>query len=558
MKFTCCLLLLTTLFNVANGQLPHQKTRYTYSDTLRGSITKFREGWDVRRYDLEVDVDVTTRALSGKNKISYVQTASLTIMQVDLQEPMMIDSVIDENSNPLTFKKHGNAWMVKLTSPGTGTLPDRSNITVYFHGTPRQALNAPWDGGVVWSKDEAGNPLVATACQGLGASVWWPCKDQQGDEPDNGMTVSITAPAGLSAISNGRLVNTFTEKDEKRTWKWEVVNPINTYNVTMNIGNYTNWKDTLQGKGGTLDLSYWVLKENEEKAKKQFTQVKPVIHCFESWMGKYPFYEDGYKLIETPFLGMEHQSGIAYGNKYKNGYLGYDHLSGTGWALKWDYIIVHESGHEWFGNSITTADLADMWVHEGFTTYTEVLYTECLSGRKAAYEYAAGLMRSHLNDKPLIASYGVNEKGSGDMYKKGASIIHIIRNMMNHDGKFRRMLLAMNEKYFHQQVTSKEIEQFIIEQTGLPLQFFFDQYLRTTRIPVLEVAIDNRRSKLRYRFVNAVKQFEMYLRVSKNAKPIHASTAWKTVTLPKKQGGIDADFIEGNYLVQVKEVKPLK
>ncbi len=551
--------MLSLLAITSKAQHSQEQKKFTRSDTLRGSITKYRQGWDVKRYDLQVEVDIIHRSITGSNTITFLEQQPVTIMQVDLQEPMLIDSIVSDSGKRLPFSREGNAWMIHLNETSTAAhSPKERSIKVYYHGVPKQAKNAPWDGGLVWASDKAGNPFVGTACQGLGASVWWPCKDHQSDEPDRGMSISITAPADLQAISNGRLISTTPSANGTRTSNWQVVNPINTYAVTMNIGKYANWKETYDGEAGSLDLEYWVLAENLDKAKKQFVQTKPMLKCFEHWFGKYPFYEDGFKLVETPFLGMEHQSAIAYGNKYQNGYLGRD-LSGSGWGLLWDYILVHESGHEWFGNNITTQDIADMWVHEGFTTYSETLYTECHSGKKAGFEYAAGIAGGIDNDRPVIGIYNVNKGGSGDMYPKGATIIHTIRMMMNDDEKFRQLLRDMQQTFFHKITTSKEVEQFIIDKTGLPLQAFFNQYLRTAQIPVVEFY--KKGNSLSYRLTGHVKDFETPLIYSfeNKRKVMTATSAWKTVTLPKDELAYwKPGAIENNLLLRFKQVPEQK
>ena len=546
---------------LCEAQLTHQKKVFTRADTLRGSVTKARQGWDVLRYDLEVKVDIVTRSIIGTNTITFMEEQPVQTMQVDLQYPMEIDSVITDKKQQLLFSKDGNAWMVQLIQETPANKARERIIKVYYHGTPTVAKNAPWDGGLIWENDKSNNPFIATACQGLGASVWWPCKDYQGDEPDKGMSITLHAPDTLSAVSNGRLKQILPAAPGYKAWTWEVKNPINTYAVTMNIGKYSSWKDTLQGEGGLLDIEYWALTENLDKAKKQFLQTKPMLKCFEHWFGKYPFYEDSYKLVETPFLGMEHQSAIAYGNKYMNGYLGND-IYGSGWGKKWDFIIVHESGHEWFGNNITTTDIADMWVHEGFTTYSEVLFTECEYGKNAGYEYARGLAKNTDNDKPVIGIYGVNEEGSSDMYSKGAAMIHHIRNLVNDDEKFRQMLRKLSSTYFHKNVTTKEVENFIVKETGLQLNLFFDQYLRTKNIPIVEYYYKKGSRQLASRLVNAVAGLKLPIAIDANKnkrRMLEITSNWKTVTLKKDEmKAWNTDAIESKYLVTLQQVNNRK
>jgi aminopeptidase N len=393
---------------------------------------------------------------------------------------------------------------------------------------------------------------MSVACQGLGASVWYPCKDHQSDEPDNGASLSITAADTLVAVGNGRLVEKKPAPNNSLTWTWKVKNPINNYNIIPYIGKYVHFDDHYSGENKrNLSLDYWVLDYNLSKAKKQFTQVKSMLKCFEYWFGPYPFYEDGYKLVESPHLGMEHQSAVAYGNKYANGYLGTD-LSHTGWGLKWDYIIVHESGHEWFANSITTKDIADMWVHEGFTDYAETLYTECLFGKKAADEYCQGLRENIDNDIPIIGHYGVNQEGSGDMYYKGANMIHTIRQVINDDVLFRNILRGLNKTFYHQAVTSKQVEEYISKKSGKDLSKIFDQYLRTINIPVLEYKIS--KNKIDFRWTNCVDGFNMPLKINTGkSQLINPTTDWQSLKLSTTHDG-ETFSVDKNFYINTKKV----
>ncbi|HWJ29010.1 MAG TPA: M1 family metallopeptidase, partial [Flavisolibacter sp.] len=412
------------------------------------------------------------------------------------------------------------------------------------HGIPRQAVNPPWDGGWIWTKDKQGHEWMSVACQGLGASVWYPCKDYQGDEPDNGAILTINVRDSLVAVGNGRLKSK-TGLDGLTSYTWEVKNPINNYNIIPYIGKYVNWSDTLMGEKGKLDLNYWVLEQDLDKAKSQFEQVKPMLRAFEYWFGPYPFYEDGYKLVESPHLGMEHQSAVAYGNHFMNGYLGRD-LSGSGWGLKWDYIIIHESGHEWFGNNITSKDIADMWVHEGFTDYSETLYIDYYYGKEAGDAYTQGLRRHIENKKPIIGTYGVNQEGSGDMYYKGSNMLHTIRQVINNDEKFRQVLRGLNQKFYHQTVTTKQIEDYMTQMSGKDLTKIFDQYLRTIMIPTIELKDNGNGTS--YRWTNCVDGFNMPLRLT-DGSWIYPTQEWK-----QDKKTIDADTIDKNFYIFSKKV----
>jgi aminopeptidase N len=479
-----------------------QKVIYTHSDSLKGNYSRERTWWDVNRYDLKVWFNYADSSIRGSNRITYSVLQPSNLLQVDLMVPLVIDSIIQDGSK-CQWRKDGNAHFVTLNSEQT--INSKKIIDVFYHGKPRAAKQPPWDGGVVWSSDSRKNPWISVACQGMSSQVWFPNKDHMADEAESA-SMEFTVPRTLVAVSNGKLKGIEMVADSFITYKWEVLNPINNYNITPYIGKYTMLKDTMSGKGGVLDIQYWVLEENYEKARTHFSQVKPMLRCFEYWFGKYPFYEDSYKLVEAPFLGMEHQSAIAYGNNYVNGYRGRD-LSGTGWGLNWDFIIVHESGHEWFGNNISAKDVADNWIHEGFTAYSENLYTEYLFGKQAGAQYVIGTRAAVLNDKPVISDYGVNSGGSLDVYYKAANMLHTIRQLVNNDSLWRAMLQDINKTFWHQTVDSRQVEEYMSSFLSIDLRRIFDQYLRTTKIPILEYRI--RRNKLIYRWTNCVKKFDM-------------------------------------------------
>jgi aminopeptidase N len=528
----------------------HQKGKFTHQDTLRGSIGAERAWWDVQHYDITVTPDFNTKTISGKTTIQYkvLPNQKSDYLQIDLQKPLTIDTIFYNgklyiNYPAKPYYNEGNVWHIPLPKAPVNSV---QSITIVYHGKPREAVNPPWDGGWIWKKDAGGNPWMSVACQGLGASVWYPCKDHQSDEPDNGATLNIVAPQDLVAVGNGRL------KDKKTVggsavYTWEVKNPINNYNIIPYIGKYASWSDTLMGEKGKLDLSYWVLEEDLDKAKKQFEQVKQMLRAFEYWFGPYPFYEDGFKLVQSPHLGMEHQSAVAYGNKFQNGYLGRD-LSGTGWGLKWDFIIIHESGHEWFANNITTKDIADMWVHEGFTNYSETLFTDYYYGKQAGNEYLQGIRKNISNDIPVIGPYGVNQEGSGDMYAKGANLIHTIRQIINDDEKFRQILRGLNKDFYHQTVTSKQVENYISQKSGKDLSKVFDQYLRTTQIPVLELKTEG--DKIKFKWSNCIAGFNMPVKLT-NGQWIYPTTSEQKIKSESKNfSEVEADK---NFYIKTSE-----
>jgi aminopeptidase N len=520
---------------------------FTREDTLRGSITKERAWWDLKFYDIKVEVFPNEQSIQGSVDIRYTVLASQQVMQIDLQPPLTIVKIM-QGSDVLSFTKDGaNVYLITLVKPQQKGREE--TITIFYGGKPVVAKNPPWEGGLQWAKDSAGNHFIATSCQGLGASVWWPCKDHMYDEPEEGVTISVTVPGDLMDVSNGRLTETVENDNGTKTYIWTVQNPINNYGVNMNIGRYVHFGDTLNGEKGKLDLDFYVLPENLEKAREQFKQAKLMLRAFEHWFGPYPFYEDGYKLVEVPYLGMEHQSSVTYGNKYQNGYLGND-FSGTGYGLKFDFIIIHESGHEWFANNITYKDMADMWIHESFTNYSESLYIEYYYGKEAASQYIIGNRKGIRNDKPIQGPYGVNESGSGDMYLKGGNVLHTIRQVVQDDGLWRSILRDMNKTFYHATVESKDIEKFISTQAKRDLTKIFDQYLRTTQVPVLEYSIH--RGKVSYRWTQCIDGFNMPVRIKlkdKGSRIITPTKEWQTTKMKVKEIGVDP-----NYYINVEKV----
>ena len=542
----------STCIMTGYAQPLNEKNKFTHQDTLRGTIGPERDWWDVLHYDLSVTPDYDNKAITGKNIIQYKITKDKysDYMQIDLQQPLKIDTIFYDGKLYINYPKkpyynEGNVWHIPLPKAAKNSV---HTIGLIYHGDPRIARNPPWNGGWTFTKDAQRRPWMTVTCQGLGASVWYPCKDHQSDEPDNGATLTMTVVDSLIAIGNGRLKQKTSNGDGTTTWTWEVKAPINNYNLIPYIGKYVTWHEDYSGEKGKLDCDYWVLDYNLEKAKQQFTQVKDMLKCFEYWLGPYPFYEDGYKLVETPHLGMEHQSAVAYGNNFMNGYRGRD-LSGSGWGKDWDYIIVHESGHEWYANNITSNDIADMWVHEGITDYTETLFVECKHGKQAADEYAQGLRQTIRNDRPIIGLYGVNKEGSGDMYNKGNNIMHMVRRITDDDSLFRRIMRGMTETFYHKTVDSKDIENYIIKKSGKDFSKFFDQYLRTNQIPVFEYKITD--DKLSYRWTNCIDGFNMPVKIAGSNEWIRPTTDWKQTSL--RLASKDNFAIDKNFYVTTKK-----
>lgn len=556
------------------------KKTFTKADTLRGSINTNRNWWNVLQYVIDVTPDYTNKTISGKVTIHFAIDYSLyqnQPMQIDLQSPLTIDSVLyfnpllpdllktnnvtvtselykalkPQNYLHLPFKKdlvYYIDFRKKSNHFKENTIID--SITVFYHGKPIEAIKPPWDGGWIFKQDEQQRPWMSVAVQGLGASAWYPCKDHQSDEPDSGAILTINVPDTLTAIANGRLMH--TQKNQNTiSFTWQVKNPINNYNIVPYIGKYISHTDTLHGENGVLDISYYYLDYNAEKAMKQFQQVKPMLRSMEYWFGAYPFYTDGYKIIEAPHLGMEHQSAIAYGNKYQNGYAGRD-LSSTGNGMKFDFIIVHESGHEWFANNITAKDIADMWIHESFTSFSEVLFLDYYYGKKAGNDYCVGVRKLIQNKQPLISSYGVNDAPDIDIYYKGENILQTIRHAVNNDDTFRQMLRSLNKVFYHQTVTTQQVEQHISKQLGFDYSAVFNQYLRTTQIPQLELYIKDQR--LYFKWSNCVNDFNLPLHISLASHQYHLKplTNWQSVQINKELDINELkDYLQNQYYIQV-------
>lgn len=528
-KFLSLIIAIGLLHTCLYAQLLEEKSKFTRADTLRGMLSPLRTCYDINYYHLDVKFDIDKKFISGSNLFKFTATQDFKKLQFDLYANLKVEKVVYKGEE-LPYKRQYNA--VFVTFPQTIHKGSKEEFTIYYSGNPTIAKNAPWDGGVVYAKDTASNtPWVATACEGAGASIWWPNKDHLSDEVDS-MLISISVPKGLKDVSNGRLRKVTDLGNGYTRFDWFVANPINNYDVAANIADYTEFTDTYNGEKGKLDLDYWVLPSDLEKARKQFGEgVKPMLKSFEYWFGPYPFYEDGYKLVETPHLGMEHQSAVAYGNHFMKAYLGYD-LSRTGWGLKWDYIIVHESGHEWFGNNITAKDLADMWIHESFTCYSESLYIETEFGKKAAQEYIYGLRGGIQNKSPIVGIYNVNKEGSEDMYPKGAVLLNMVRTIINNDEKWRDILRGLNKTFYHQTVTYNDIVDYICKQSGMDLRPVFDQYLHYAKLPALQVVWQG--NKPYCKWVADAKSFDMPVKVKVKGGEyqfIHPTTTLKPIEL---------------------------
>ena len=532
---------LLIFFSIISMNSYSQQYNFTKQDTLRGSITPERAWWDLVYYHLDISVKPDKKFIEGSNTITYNVLNSSNRLQVDLQSPLKITKV-EQNGNLLDFESQGNAHFIKLLDKQKkGTI---QSVKVYYEGYPKEAVRAPWDGGLSWKRDSNGKHFVATSCQGIGASIWWPNKDHMYDEVDS-MLISVNVPKDLVNVSNGRLKK-IDEYEDSKTYHWYVSNPINNYGVNINIGDYVSFSEVYNGEKGPLDMVYYVLRDNIERARTHFKDAPKMMDAFEYWFGPYPFYEDSFKIVEVPYLGMEHQSSITYGNKYMKGYLGRD-LSRTGWGLKFDYIIIHEAGHEWFANNITYKDIADMWVHESFTTYSENLFLDYHYGNEAASDYVIGTRDGISNSSPMIGPYGVNKRGS-DLYTKGANLLHTLRQIAKDDEIWRMILRGLNSEFYHQTVDTKQIEEFISSKIGFDLTTFFDQYLRDIRIPNLEYSISD--GLLTYRWIDVIDNFTMPLEIE-----VLGENIWIYPTTKKKSIQINSDRIKIDRDYYVKSLK---
>ncbi len=505
---------------------------FTRKDSLQGGLRPERTSFDVQRYDLNIKINPEEKTIVGYNDIALKITEPTQKIQLDLFDNMKVDSIVF-NKKQLPYKREHHAVFIDF--PAMMPKGAEGKIRFYYSGKPIIARNAPWDGGFVFKTDTQNKPWIGVAVQGTGASLWYPVKDTQSDEPDFGASVKVAVPNGLMNVSNGRFLGSEDLKNGYTRWDWEVKSPINTYNITVNIADYVHIHDNHKG----LDLDYYVLRANEAKARKHFEEVKPMMDCFQSKFGTYPFKEDGYKLVETPYLGMEHQSAVAYGNKYLKGYLGMDR-SYTGIGMTFDYITIHETGHEWFGNSVTSKDIADMWIHEAFTTYSEAVFVECTLGYDKAIQYINGQKMNVSNDKPIIGHYGVNHEGSGDMYDKGSLLLNTIRHIINDDAKWWRMMLKYSETYRHKIIETQTVVDFFNKESGLNLTPVFDQYLRYKDVPVLEYRQHKKNVEVRWK--TDVKNFTMPVEYTINGKPsrLNANNDWQK--LPVKTTSDKVNF----------------
>lgn len=546
------LLLLNLVFCSLQGQTETLKTP-TKQDTLNGSITPERIWWDIQHYDLTIKPDYVNKTITGKNVIEYnvSDKKHSNLMQIDLVSPLKIDSVFQKGKK-IEYSQNQNIWYLKLPKNQSTT---KNKIEIFYSGKPTESIKPPWDGGLVWAKDSLNRPWISVACQYKGASLWYPCKNTMYDEPDKGATISIVTPDTLVAIANGRLLRKTKNNDRTLTYTWGVKNPISHYAISFYIGKYENISQTYKGTKGNLSMDYWILDYNRKKAETHMIpEVNSTMKSLENWFGPYPFYEDGFKMVDAPYIGMEHQSAIAYGSSYKKGTnkIGGD-ISNTGWGKKTDKIIVHEMAHEWFGNNITAIDIADRWIQEGFAGLGEELVIADISGKQAGNEFMAGRFRTIENDKPIIARYGINEDGSQDNYVKGWAILHMIKTIINNDDEFKKILKGLNTQFYHKVVTTKQIETYISSASGIEFNYLFDQYLRTKEVPVFEYELKN--NELHYRYTNCNENFAMPIKTSWTKENwIHPTTTWKSLHTEQISTAVPIKT-DLNFYITVKKIE---
>ena len=514
-------------------------------ETAPVSVKQEQKWWNLLYYKIDITPDYERKYITGTNSITFSALQSDTILQIDLQDPMRITSVRWKDKS-LVFK-HSKEATYLVIFPTVIKAGEKQTISIQFEGVPKESLKPPYDNGWIWAKDLHGRPFISVACEGSGASIWLPCKDVLYDEPDNGVSFSIKVPDTLTAVANGRLKKILPGKKGTTTFTWKVVNPINNYEIIPYIGKYVSWHEGYAGLKGKLDCDYWVLDYSLNKAKIHFKQIDTMLRAFENWCGPYPFYEDSYKVVEAPMDGMEHQSALAYGNGFQNGLKGKDLISRSGWGLKFDFILVHESGHEWFGNSITASKSGDSWIHEGFTKYLETLYTSYVFGIEAGNDYAVGTWKRIKNDEPVL---GTN---TSDQYYKGSAMLHMIRQIIG-DTSFKEVLTGLSKEFYHQTVNTNEILNFFNRYTKKDFTKIFDQYLKTIQIPTLSYSFQD--SIFQYRWENCIKDFSMPVRITfdgKNYQFIFPSTQWQTSKVsPTSSKGFHVDR---NFYITVSENK---
>ncbi|MFQ6609641.1 MAG: M1 family metallopeptidase [Fidelibacterota bacterium] len=499
---------------------PGKYPKITQEDLLRGELNQFKSCYDVRYYDIDVSVDIKKHSISGAVEFQTTVIQPLDTVQFDLSRKLKIDSIISDGRTVPFYRIKDAIFAIFPSQPANTDL----DFTVKYGGKPQAAKNAPWDGGFVWSTDKAGNPWIGVACEGDGAMLWWPNKDHPSDEPDS-VRITIHCPSEFMAVSNGRLLETREDPDgSTKAFQWIVNSPINNYNVTLYIGDYVVVPDTLQSGNGIHQINHYVLSYNQEIANSHFKQARDVLQVFEKYFGEYPWWNDGYKLVEAPYRGMEHQSAVAYGNGYlnNNNYYIYDLV---------DYIILHETAHKWWGNSITACDGADIWLHEAFATYSEIIYLEEKLGRLISVDYLMNKRRYIRNELPMVGPRDVNYWGFDDVYWKGAWVLHTLRNAMNDDEMFFAVIREFQSRYKKSIVCTEDFINLVNEMTGIDYTYFFHQYLYDRKPPIFQYSVDG--DQFIYQWSGVQSDFHMPIYINVNEKQV-----WLTPTIESKTAEI--------------------
>ena len=501
----------------------------TPADILRGAYGPYRANNDLLFYHLDIRVDPEKKFISGKNTIRFKMLQEGSRIQLDLDEALKVDKIL-WGSVTLQYERELGAVFVDF--PEKLRAGRVYAIDFYYSGNPVETGRF---GGMAFRKDPSGHPWINTACEETGASIWWPNKDQWRDEVKN-MRISVAIPNDLVDVSNGKFLGKTDLGDGYTRWDWLVQYPINNYDVSLNIGNYRHFADRL----GDLPLDFYALPEDLDKARKQFAQAKGMLEAYQHYFGEYPFKKDGYKLIEAPYSGMEHQTAVTYGNHFANGYLERD-WTGVGISTRFDFIIIHESGHEWFGNSITAADRSDMWIHEGWTTYLECLYVEYMYGRGDALKYVNAYKSKVRNREPVITQRGINREPPQDQYFKGALFLNTLRSVVNDDRRWWALIRGFYQRFKYRNIMTEDVVGYFNRKTGMNLTPVFDQYLRHAAIPTLELKFDEAGGEVSYRWKADEPAFAMPVRVGSRDRwqVVQPTTAWKTMKTPLRKDAFE-------------------
>jgi aminopeptidase N len=533
-------LLVALLCSAAQAQPAQQPPAPTRADILRGEYGRYRANNDLLSYHLDIRVDPARKFITGKNAIRFKMLKDDNRVQLDLHEALAVDKIVMGDT---LLKYERDSGAVHVDFPETLRAGRVYTIDFYYSGSPVEQGRF---GAITFRKDPSGHPWINTACEGVGASVWWPNKDQWKDEVED-MRLSVSIPNDLVDVSNGKFEGKKDLADGYTRWDWHIQYPINNYDVSLNIGNYQHFSDRV----GDLPLDFYALPEHLDQARKQFVQAKGMIEAFTHYFGEYPFQRDGYKLIEAPYSGMEHQSAVTYGNHFANGYLERD-WTGAGISPRFDFIIIHESAHEWFGNSVTAADRSDMWIHEGWATYLEALYVEYMWGKDDAIKYLNGYKSKVRNRQPILAERSLNRTPPQDQYFKGALFLNTLRSVVNDDKKWWELLRGFYQRFKYQTILTEEVVAYFNQHSGLSLTPIFDEYLKHADLPSLELKFDEAQGTVSYRWKASEVGFAMPVRVgSKEAwQVIRPSSEWQTVkaSLPKEQFEVATDLYYINVI----------